>query len=389
MSSTSPRFGWMRARLLTFVLMTTIGIIMVSATLSFATELPCEGYAQTSTHPGKKKSPSRLKTYTSKFWDLIESRATKYPAELKPKGIVIGDFHFNNVDVVFDRAITNRAHIEVVDLDDAGENYLIGDFLKYLALLVTLHPNLDLTNVMAAYVDGLKLDSIDNLAPVPHRVLKLLRRTAIDFEEDRLNYVHKKRSEGMAFKPSELTADEKATFAAFKRHPIFSSPFRSTLEWVQVNDKGSSAGQVRYLFYGSRLEDESEGVIEFKELACSATGSRVSQDIGTMRKKVVNLLLPALGLTPQSSLLGRQSVVTYNGQSYLLREKIPDQMNNLKIEKMDREDLQVYAEYFAKLLGYLHSKSMGSSEQRTYGAAVLRQGSFLTQEARSLAAEFQ
>lgn len=300
-----------------------------------------------STVTNKKKM---VKTETTALWREIELHVSKYPEALKKRGVVVGDFHFNNVDVYFD-SFSNRARLTLNDLDDAGENYIVGDLLKYLIYLQRVDHDLDLAKVIDAYVLGLERTAM----AAPSDLQDLLSSKSGRFAKKQLKFIEKRKEEALAFDPKTLTDDQKKTMADLQSLPVIQNNFTNLEGWIQINDSGSSSGMERYLFLAKSIRNQSEGVLEFKDLKCSATGPQDRQDLLANRKIVLNYiqnLTPVLG---PNQFLNRQTVLPYENRVFQLREKHPNFMKDLNIEKMSGSDLQEYSEFFANYLGQFHS----------------------------------
>lgn len=337
--------------------------------------LPCAEETDIDVHNKKQM----LKTFTSYFWRTIEKKSSKYPMALQKKGVVVGDFHFANLGLYFDYS-TGKAQLSVNDLDDSGANYLIGDLDKYLLYLKKVDKDLDLSEVLDAYHSGLKR----NLKSPPSELQDLLNWKSSQFDKKRFKFIKNRRDDILEFNASDLNKEERETFAALETLPLFQQ-MTNVQKWLQTNDTGSSAGMDRYLFLGTYRATGVDGIVEFKTLKCSATSGAKYQDLITNQKMVVTYLSNIMGVKGDESLLGRQRVIQIQNQYLLFREKQPNPINDLEIEKMGTKSLQKYAEFYASYLGLIHSGSADSA----YIDSVKSNKDFILSELKPIFADFK
>jgi hypothetical protein len=338
--------------------------------------LPC---AEESDDIDVHSKKQMLKTFTPYFWRTIEKKASVYPLALQRKGVVVGDFHFANLGIYFDYAL-GRAELTVNDLDDAGTNYLIGDLDKYLLYLKKLDKDLDLSEVLDAYASGLQ----KNLRPAPSELQDLLSWKAAQFEKKRYKFIKNRRDDAIEFNASDLNKHQRETFAVLERLQLFQQ-MTNIQKWIQTNETGSSAGMDRYLFMGTYRESGVDGIVEFKTLKCSATGDPKRQDLITNQKNVVTYLSNIMGVKEETSLLGRQRVLQIMDQYLQFREKQPNAINDLEIEKMGTKSLQKYAQFYASYLGWVHSGSADAA----YVNAIKSNKEFILSELKPIFADFK
>jgi hypothetical protein len=355
----------------------TLGWICFSS-VSHAAEagLLCEKISSSDLQSKKK----RLKTYTVEFWETIESKLPSFPMALQAQGVVVGDFHFGNLGIYFDKS-ADSPRLSINDLDDSGANFLIGDLLKYLVYLRSIDKKgLRLDDVISAYSEGLA----GHLVSAPAGINEILHFRSYDFEKRQAKYLKKKEEDLRDFNPSELTPDQAKTLSLLGQLSFFKR-FDLLGESVQVNDSGSSAGMDRYLFLVRSKTSETKGLIELKTLKCSATGDQDQQNLSATHGLVMNYILSLTGENPQGSLLGRQRVLRVQNQFFLYREKEHNFLEDLKIEDMDSSDLQKYAEFYASYLGFFHSKSAPPA----YRQGVKENTEFLLEQLKPLMKDFK
>lgn len=328
--------------------------------------------------PPKKKK--WVKSLTGELWKLIDQHVSEYPAPLRVRGIVVGDFHFGNLGVYFDPE-QDRAELTLNDLDDSGVNFLTGDLLKYLVYLRTLNKDMNFSQVIDAYVMGLQNETIS----APKELRQILSSSADKFTKKQEKYILKMKRKALAFNPSGLTAEQKNVFETLENLPEMQNAFTPLHKWLQVNDSGSSAGLERYLFWGRSQDSNSESVIEFKTLKCSATGNLRRQNLKATEEKVVHYIQSLSSTLGPNHFFDRQSVVVAKGKFRLMREKQVNLMNDLDLEKLPLQDMQVYAEFYANYLGRFHS-----AESNTRFVSSMRENkSFLVEDLKPLWQEFK
>lgn len=336
---------------------------------SFAQTINCSNESSSKI----KNKETLLKTYTIEYWKVATREIEKLPLALQKKGFVVGDFHFNNVGIYYDYA-RNTSEFVINDFDDAGNNYLLGDVLKFLSYLKKVDKNLDKDAVIGAYLQGLSGVKM----PAPIEINKLLTRQQHEFTEDYLSYINKKIIEADEFDMNRTTPSQRSNITHFMNLRLL-----KRLQYVRpvfhINYTGSSQGMERYEFIGADSKG-SYGVYEFKQLKCSATGTNTSQNLNenfTELKEFFNLNM-------RSSYMSSQQMYFYNGNYYLVREKKNNPLKKLKISEMSTGQLQVYANFYGNFLGYLHSKSSNES----FLNAVRSQKDILSKIAKRIAKEF-
>lgn len=337
-----------------------------------------------------KKKKSKIKTFVSEYWRTAESRIKAYPAELQAKGYVVGDPHLENVDVYLNtRSKTGPMQLTFNDLDEAGHNYLVGDILKYVSYLQSLKKHgLDLKLILAKYVDGLN----GKPAVVPKELETLLRMTPDEFKRAERKYVSKQRLKGIELALTKISKDEQDTLNALRRMRVIQN-LSEVEAWTDQNSRGSSAGMMRYLFYGKnqvmgpdgKLHPIGvEGIVEFKELSCAGAGDAVKQNLERDLEAFVDYDARFLGVPVEQSFLGRQAVVYVDEQHFLVRMKSPGLYKDIGIEGASPALVQTHGEYLAWFLGKFHR------EKATLGyiQAVQSQMDFLIAEAIAISKSF-
>ena len=337
-----------------------------------------------------KKKKAKIKTFVSEYWRAAETRIKSYPAELQAKGYVVGDPHLENIDVYLNtRSKVNPVQLTFNDLDEAGHNFLVGDLLKYLSYLKSLKKSgLDLNKILAKYVDGLN----GKPAAVPKELEELLRMTPDDYRKAERKYVSKQRLKGVELALTKRTKDEQETLDALRNMKVIRG-LSDVEAWTDQNSTGSSAGMTRYLFYGKNQALGAdgklhpigvEGIIEYKELSCTAAGDALKQNLEGDLEAFVDYDARFLGVPVEQSFLGRQAVVYVNEQHFLVRMKSPGLYKDIGVEGASPALVQTHGEYLAWFLGKFHR------EKATIGyvESVKSKMAFLIAEAEAISKSF-
>jgi hypothetical protein len=279
-----------------------------------------------------------LKTFTYEYWQVATERINLLPHDLQKTGLVVGDFHFNNLGIYFDEN-TAKAKPVINDFDDAGNNYLVVDLSKYLAFLKTEVKKVDLNKAINA---------------------------------------DKKQQEAQEFDVKSLNTAQTTILEYFTRHESLSS-LRKPNVIFRVNDTGSSLGMELYEFVGRNNQNKLK-VIEFKQLKCSGSGARARQDLTDNYNAVQSFYNKHF----PSDYMSSQKIIFYNSNFYLVREKINNPLKKIDVDKMSDADQQEYADYYANFLGLIHSKSAGSK----YLAAVTQNTNEILKYVKKISEEF-
>jgi hypothetical protein len=337
-----------------------------------------------------KKKKSKIKTFVSEYWRTAESKIKGYPAELQAKGYVVGDPHLENVDVFLNtRSKTNPIQLTFNDLDEAGHNYLLGDLLKYISYLQSLKKqSLDLKRIIAKYSDGLN----GKPATIPAELEALLRMTPDEYKKAERKYVSKQRIKGVQLAMTKISKEEQDMLAALRNMKVIQN-LSEVEAWTDQNSKGSSAGMTRYLFYGKNQVVGSdgklqpigvEGIIEYKELSCTAAGDALKQNLESDLEAFVEHDARFLDLPIEQSFLGRQAVIYINNQHFLARSKSPGLYKDIGVESASPALVQTHGEYLAWFLGKFHRENATVG----YRESVLSQMDFLIAESIAISKAF-
>lgn len=373
-----------KSQLLTPVLvLSTLGAAISSALASPALALVPDIECSSQKEIAKvKKKKSRLKTFVTEYWRAAESRIKGYPADLQTKGFVVGDPHLENVDVYYNSKSKSEPMVfSFNDIDEAGFNYLAGDLLKLLSYLQSLNKkDLKAKEFIESYIAGLN----NQAKAMPKELEALLRMTPEDYRKQERRYISKQRIKGAELAMTKRSSDEQETLDALRNMQVIKS-LADVEAWTDQNSTGSSAGMTRYLYFGRNqtiAADGSvkpigvEGIIEYKELTCTATGNPVSQNLESDIDAFVEYDARFLGLPIEQTLLGKQAVVYANKQHFLVRMKIPGLYKDLKIEGASPALLQTHGEYLAWFLGKFHRGKATAG----YTQAVRANADFLISE---------
>lgn len=336
-----------------------------------------------------KKKRTRIKTLVSDFWHYTVNRIETYPENLKLRGFVIGDPHLGNIDVFYSRFTKPSFRLTFNDMDEAGYNYLVGDYLKLMAYALTLKKNaLDLDQLSDSYIKG--LSGIPQT--IPKDIQKLLNQSPTKYFKAQSKYLDKLKQKGTQLALTELSQDEKETQAELANTAVIKN-LQLTGAWVDERTTGSSAGMNRYLFSGINqieLQDGTrepigvEGAVEYKELTCTATGNSDEQNLALDldRFSVYDASFHKLPLS--QTLFGQQAVVYINGHYFLARVKVPNLYKELGIESAQTAKLQEHLNYLAWFLGSFHR----GNTKPDYIEAIKTNRDFLKKEASNILKNF-
>lgn len=316
-----------------------------------------------------------LKTYTREYWQIATAEIKTLPLALQKTGFVTGDLHFNNAGIYYDYE-HNRAEFQLIDFDDSGKNFLIADFFKFLTYVRKLDKSTDQFSLLNAYAEGLAGHSRTE----PSEIASVLNRPQYDFNKDSRKYIENQRSEISAFDKSTLTNSARQIIERLKQLPAISR-LQNLDYMVQVNDSGSSANAARFQFIGTDSNFVT-GVIEFKQMKCSATGPSGFQNVsGNFEdaKKFMKEFAP-------SSEVHHQYIFKLDEDNYfLVREKKRNFLKKVDLENLPLARLSEVASYYANYLGRLHA---GSSDG-AYRSAVTSQSGLLIEKAKVIAKKFK
>ena len=320
-----------------------------------------------------KGQKTLLKTFTYEYWQVATSNITLLPADLLKKGLVVGDFHFNNLGVYFNEK-KSQPQVVINDFDDAGQNYLIIDLVKYLAFLKTEVKKVDLSGALNAYVKGLSGQSTKE----PKEIKDLLKADVSFYNQQLQKYTGKKLQEAQEFDIKSLSSAQLTNVERFTKHESVSSLRKPELIF-RVNDTGSSLGMERYEFVG-RDSKNAVKVIEFKQLKCSGSGTPKRQDLNDNFNAVQGFYSQHF----PSDYMSAQKIIFHNASFYLIREKVNNPLKKIDIDKMSNSDQQDYANYYANYLGLIHSKSSNAK----YSAAVTSNSNEILKFVKKITEEF-
>lgn len=285
---------------------------------------------------------SLLKTFTADYWKVAKVEISKIPIALQKTGFVVGDFHFNNVGLYYDYQ-KGKPELVLNDFDDAGNNFLLVDLMKYLTYVQKLDKLIEKNELIHSYRAGL-LDTSEISFPVD------LNESQLKFNKDSQNYLNNHREEFVKFDKSKMNAEQNAKVQELARLKIITQ-LTQVDYMVKTNDSGSSKGMERFEFIGT-ARNGAVGLIEFKKLKCSATGAADAQDLSANFAFVKKSYLDN-----HSTAVSNQYVYRLRDESFLVRQKIFNPLKKLEIEKQSTQLLQKYSNFFAAYLGSVHSKS--------------------------------
>lgn len=299
-----------------------------------------------------------LKTYTKEYWQIATNEVKSLPAGVLKTGLVVGDLHFNNAGIYYDY-VRNRAEFQIIDFDDAGKNYLIVDFFKFLTYVHKLDKTVDQRAIFNSYVAG--LNKIESNPPA--EIESLLYRSQLDFNKDSRKYVENQREEITAFDKATIKKPVLEIVTKLKQLKAISRLL--DLDYmVQVNDSGSSMNALRIQFIGTDSKGVT-GVIEFKQMKCSATGDANYQDVMAAFDHIKKV---AVEFNP-SNAVASQFVYKYDEQNYfLVREKKKNFLKKINLESLPTDRIAAVASFYANYLGRVHAISADSKYNETVKA---------------------
>jgi hypothetical protein len=264
--------------------------------------------------------------------------------------------------------------VVINDFDDAGQNFLIIDIVKYLAFLKTEVKKVELGKALEAYAKGLAGQSLKE----PKEIKDLLKADASFYTQQLQKYTGKKLQEAEEFDIKSLTSAQMTTMEFFTRHESLSSLRKPELIF-RVNDTGSSLGMERYGFVGRDNKNKVK-VIEFKQLKCSGSGAPKRQDLNDSYNAVQSFYRQHF----PSDYMSAQKIVFYNSNFYLVREKVNNPLKKVDIDKLPDSDQQDYANFYANYLGLIHSKSSSTK----YAGAVVSNANEILRFVKKISDEF-
>lgn len=320
----------------------TVALLLLSAFFADAEMTKCP---RPETNSDIKNKAKLLKTFTIEYWKIASAAVAKLPAPLQQKGFVVGDFHFNNVGLYYNYA-KNKAELVLNDFDDAaGVNFLLVDIMKYITYVKKIDKDIDLEEIFKSYRKGLAQSS-ELVFPSA-----LLNESQHEFNKNTQRYLENRREEFAKFDKSKITPDQNSKIQTLMRLKIISQ--LANVEYmITINDSGSSKDMERFEFIG-RDRNGATGLIEFKKLKCSATGSDIEQDLSANFEYIRQAYLKNF-----SPLVANQFTYRLQDETYLVRQKAYNPLKKLEIEKQSTKNLQEFANFFAAFLGTVHKKSV-------------------------------
>ncbi len=319
-----------------------------------------------------KNKNKRIKTFTDIYWQTLTAEIQKsLPSSLQLKGNIIGDFHFNNLGIYynFDKTI-NRPQLVLNDLDDSGNNFIVGDLIKYLAFLRTFEikgeekgskkdePLLGkdafrFEKIFDAFIEGLRNKNF----PLSSEFQKMITINESDAADERNKYITNQSSD-FSNVESSIDPELQSNFAEFEKMPMLKAN-RVVGRSSQVNGSGSSQGQQRFLYLLQNPSSPAEkAVVEFKQLACSASNSAKSQDLTLIYSGIANYLKQQNQTALFPIFIARTDLVKVDKKVYLLREKQNNLMGDVVKKALKKGHYQDLAETMAYLLGQFHSSQV-------------------------------
>lgn len=286
-----------------------------------------------------------LKTFTIEYWKIASAAVAKLPTPLQRKGFVVGDFHFNNVGLYYNYA-KNKPELVLNDFDDAaGVNFLLVDIMKYITYVKKIDKDIDLVEIFKSYQKGLVQPS-ELVFPSD-----LLNESQHEFNKNTQKYLENRREEFAKFDKSTITSEQNSKIQTLMRLKIITQ--LANVEYmIKINDSGSSKDMERFEFIGQD-RNGATGLIEFKKLKCSATGSHIEQDLSANFEYIRQSYLKNF-----SPLVANQFTYRLHNDTYLVRQKAYNPLKKLEIEKQSTKNLQKFANFFAAFLGTVHKKSV-------------------------------
>lgn len=308
--------------------------------------------AQICTWPAVKtlEQGSAVSTYTFHYWDYVKNHFSKYTApHLQKIGIVVGDYHFNNVTMYYSNA-EKKAQFAVADLDDAGQAPLLADYAKYIISIKEKFKKTNFKSILSSYIDGLKNQKNNN---TPVAIQKIQNQNQAYFQRLNADYVNRKlNKEGHQFEKKYELDKIKHLDANYK--PLAEQTEKSLAKTMTVldsgfklNASGSSLDLLRIQFLVSY--QGSQQILELKQTRCPGTQLYQAQAAAEKRYKEV---LPILN---SEEYWKNTRLISYAKDQFIFRTKLASPIENIEIDRLKSSEAQNYAEYFAYLLGTLHS----------------------------------
>jgi len=330
----------------------TAALVLSSSLSGFAKTETCDWPAVK-----KLKSGNLVSTYTFDFWSFAKNNLPSYfkNTDLLESGPVVGDFHFNNVGIYYNKT-AQKVDLAVIDLDDSGQASFLADYLKFISYLKTITDSLDQKELLKNYVDGLSANDITKPHDsMPDGIADLFKKKE-DWFSDKNDKAAKNKmnSSQTAFSKKEDLKNVSQLNPSLKSLVSSLSSKMNVLDsGYKINGSGSSMGSLRIEVLGS--EQKEIGLYEFKELRCPGTELYQEQKNQSDRFEEMKHALKSEDFW-SSSFISSAVVEENTEQTFLFRRKQENALQDLDIDHMKKDKLMEYSKYYAFVLGYFHGK---------------------------------
>lgn len=306
---------------------------------------------------------SEVKTYTFHFWKYAKEHLNEFSPNLNQLGSVVGDFHFDNVNIYYNHKNT-KPQLSVADLDDAGEASLLADFIKYIVFLKTTYEkniDLDFENILNAYINGIKEPNKVYEKNIPNKIEEMLKQDKAYFDRINEDYVLRKILKNQKkFEPqqnlnpiSDIQANNKDILSQLKT--FFNKLNINILDsGYSINTSGSSKDMLRFAFLAENIQKLN--YFELKQTKCPGTELFQTQ-IKDQAKRYEKVLkdFDSLGYWEGTKFFNDINTQSKKSRTFILRLKQDNPLAQLEVAK--NKNAQKVSEYFALYLGALHAST--------------------------------
>lgn len=323
--------------------------LLLGAAVTQARPSECRDFGQVRV---SKNVSQLIRSNSGHFWAWAGAKATQ--TELQPylafKGVVAGDPHMGNFSVVPVTSASGRRSLKFlnIDFDDAGFGPFALDFTRLVIAVKAEDDDMNLKDLVASYVAGLKGQSTD----LPGYVQEALELPMAEMDKKIAKYVAK-RTDGDRFLFEEGEIERyRGSLTQSEIQRLF--PQGRVLDLgSRPKDRGGSADAER-IWVLVQTQTHGKRIFELKEYQPTAMTEYQSQPtIGSWIQAVREVFRP--GLAPEDYDL----VEPRAEKLYWLREK--------KVDLYDEKDEDL-ALAIANRLGLLHG---AQSQAQTYKQMVL------------------
>ncbi len=286
---------------------------------------------------------SAFRSNSPHFWNWLKKESST--ALFKPEGIVTGDPHVMNLADI--RLQNGKLGFGLVDVDDAGNGSLLGDYLRFYIGNKISPYQVKGKELFAAYVQGMRGQEL----PKPAYWVRIQNVSQAQFEADQLKYIQDMlKKDGVSFKKEAAVKPmQEASIAIQKVFVAAQNDFKNEMQGYniltmgfKVKEGGGSQDLPRFVYLLEK--DKKKYVWEFKLEAAPAVSlySTQPRDAATRMKQVEDIYRPS------QSAMGPYKILQAGSGIFLLREKIEkytrfsQENNESPIEVHEAQEMSLY-----------------------------------------------